>query len=316
LLTGQRFVAITLELGSTRLDFGIWWWRRSLSSELRVVTLGDAVMDVIVKPSRPIVDDDDVPAQIDLVAGGQAANVAAWCAYLGAHATVVSVVGADPAGQMVRGMLDAHGVTLVGPAPGDGSTGVIVSLVGANGSRTMLSDRGISATLSASDLEPRWFNDCDWLHLSGYALLGPALGAGAAVAAAEMVRATRGQISVDLSAATLVSGLGPAEVRRRVYDTGAQVVFANQAEAVAAGDLEVPTTVIKRGASGCTVVEGRVRRDIGVGRRTLAVRDTTGAGDAFAAGWLVGGIETATAAALECISRRGAMPPRRSSAPE
>jgi sugar/nucleoside kinase (ribokinase family) len=267
-------------------------------------------MDVIVKPSRPTVEDDVVPAQIDLVAGGQAANMAAWCAYLGADATVVSVVGTDPAGQMVRTLLDAQKVRLVGPAPSNGSTGVIVSLVGADGSRTMLSDRGISATLSPGDLEPSWFADCDWLHLSGYALLGPPLGAGAAVAAAEMVRAAGGQISVDLSAATLVSGLGPTEVRRRVHDAGAQVVFANQAEAAAAGDLDVPTTVIKRGADGCTVVEGRVRRDIGVGLGSGRVQDTTGAGDAFAAGWLVGGIETAMAAARECISRRGAMPPR------
>jgi sugar/nucleoside kinase (ribokinase family) len=206
-------------------------------------------------------------------------------------------------------MLDAQRVHLAGPEPEHGSTGVIVSLVGVDGSRTMMSDRGVSATLSADDLEPGWFARCDWLHLSGYALLASGSGAGAAVAAAELVRAGGGQVSVDLSAATLVSDLGAAEVRRRVHAASAQVVFANQAEATAAGDLEVPTMLIKRGAAGCSVEAGGVRRDIPVPTPAGLVRDTTGAGDALAAGWLVGGIDTAMAAAARCVARRGAMPP-------
>jgi sugar/nucleoside kinase (ribokinase family) len=106
----------------------------------------------------------------------------------------------------------------------------------------------------------------------------------------------------------MVSDLGASEVRRRVQAAGAEVVFANQAEAAAAGDLEVPTMVIKRGGAGCTVVAGGINRHVAVPTGAGPVRDTTGAGDALAAGWLVGGIEMAMAAAAQCVARRGAMP--------
>jgi sugar/nucleoside kinase (ribokinase family) len=171
----------------------------------------------------------------------------------------------------------------------------------------MMSDRGISASLAAEDVKAEWFAGGDWLHLSGYSLFSG--GAGAAVAAARLGLAAGARVSVDLSAATLVSDLGAEEVRRRVAAVGAEVVFANQAEAVAVGELDVATMVIKRGAAGCTIVEGGRRRDVAA-RAGGEVRDTTGAGDALAAGWLVGGVEAAMAAAAACVGRRGAMPPQ------
>ena len=276
---------------------------------LSVLAIGDAVLDVVVELSRTPVVGDDVPARISLSNGGQASNVASWCSALGAKAAVISRVGGDLAGQLVAGRLERQGVVLLGPSgPGgeDGATGVIVSLVTAGGERSMASDRGASAGIAVSDLDPAWFLRCDWLHVSGYSLFAPA-GPAAATAAAEMARAAGARVSVDLSAATLVESVGSGEAIRRVEACRPEVVFGNEAEHEAIGVLEGVVTVVKRGP------EGFVVRDPGGSVRWPAlpvpeVRDSTGAGDAFAAGWIVGGPELARAAAAECLAHAGAMP--------
>jgi sugar/nucleoside kinase (ribokinase family) len=61
--------------------------------------------------------------------------------------------------------------------------------------------------------------------------------------------------------------------------------------------------ILKRGAQGCSF-DGEERAALPVD----AVIDTTGAGDALAAGWIVGGADLALAAAARCVRRAGAMP--------
>ncbi len=276
------------------------------SSPARVVTLGDAAIDVIVEPARLEVPDDDVPAAIRLEAGGQASNVAAWCSHLGGSAGVISVLGDDPAGRLIREMLASRNVAVMGP-PGTGRSAVIVSLVGPGGRRTMLSDRGASATLTAEDLNPEWFAGARWLHLSGYSLFGPR-GPEPAIAAAGLAAAAGARVSVDLSSATLLAGLPRARVRGLVADVRAEVVLGNELEVAAAGHLRVSELVVKRGAAGCRVIAGGASVDL-PGVPPAAVRDSTGAGDAFAAGWLLGGAPLAMEAARRCVARLGAMPP-------
>lgn len=275
----------------------------------RICAFGDTVIDVIVELARPLAPDDDVPAQVVLAPGGQAANVAAWCAALGNAAAVITRLGADPGGRLLRTQLGGLGVTVLGPGD-EGRTGTVVSLVGPGGRRTMASDRGQPAGLSPDALRTEWFAGCSWLHLSGYALLGTDPGQ-TALRAADLARAHGARVSVDVSAATVVAALGPAETRRRLARAGADLVFANELEAGMLGDVAVPTLVIKRGAAGCRVHSGEGAYDLPAAPGGAA-RDTTGAGDAFAAGWLTGGPALAAQAARACISDLGgAMPPPR-----
>jgi ribokinase len=268
---------------------------------MRVCVLGDLLLDVIVRLDSPVAAGDDTSAETRVGAGGQAANVAAWVAELGEEARFVGKRADDAAGRLVAEELRSRGVDLAGPVV-EGRNGVVVSLVGPNGDRTMASDRGVSPLLGAWELEMRWFRDCAWLHLSGYSLLrSPIDEAGAKAAGA--VRALGGKVSVDLASASLIGAYGPERLVARLRLLQPDVVFANDDEVAAVGDeLPAGTLVRKRGPEGI-VVDGEALAAV-----PAEVVDSTGAGDALAAGFIVGGPQLALETAARCVAKLGAMP--------
>jgi ribokinase len=269
-----------------------------------VCTLGDLVLDVIVRLERPLVPGDDVGARTELRAGGQAANVAAWIAALGGQARWVGRRGGDGTAALAETQLAARGVEMLGPRAG--RSGVVVSIVGPDHDRSMASDRGAGALLAAKDLDDRWFTDCGWLHVSGYALSRPG-GAAAAAAAARIARLAGAQISVDAASATLIAATGGVLFRERVGKLNPDIVFATVAELTAlGGPWRGATTVVKRGAGGCTVVSDGYREELPAVPADAV--DATGAGDAFAAGFLLGGPALALQAGARCVANVGAMP--------
>jgi sugar/nucleoside kinase (ribokinase family) len=266
-----------------------------------VCALGDLLLDVIVRLETPVAGGDDTAAETRIGAGGQAANVAAWVAALGEEARFVGKRADDAAGRLVGDELRSRGVDLVGPVV-EGKNGIVVSLVGPDGGRTMASDRGVSPELRPGELEIRWFRDCSWLHLSGYSLLrSPIDEAGAKAAGA--VRALGGKVSVDLASANLIRAYGPERLAARLRLLAPDVVFANDDEVAALGvDVPAGTLVQKRGPEG-VVVDGEALPAV-----ATEVVDSTGAGDALAAGYIVGGPELALQAAARCVAQLGAMP--------
>jgi sugar/nucleoside kinase (ribokinase family) len=257
---------------------------------VRITTLGDLLLDVIASLDEPLALDDDRVATTRVTAGGQAANVAAWAASLGASARLVTKRGADAAAELVVRAL--RGVEVVGPV--EGRTGVVIAIAAA-GRRTMVSDRGSAPELRADELETDWFR-CDALHVSGYALMREPI-AGAALRAGEQARAAGARVSLDLSSWSLIDDAFRARARELAPD----VAFAVEREREAFGELET-RWVVKRGADG-VVVDGEAFPVV-----PTDVVDTTGAGDAFAAGFLVAGVEAGLEAAARCCARLGAMP--------
>jgi sugar/nucleoside kinase (ribokinase family) len=276
-----------------------------------VATLGDLVLDVSTRPLGPIAGDTDTPSANRLEAGGQAANVAAWVAAAGAPARLVTRRSADPAGRMAEERVRARGVEVVGPL-GPEPAGIIVSLIGADGTRSMLTDRGAGPLLAAADLQAGWFEGVRWLHVSGYALTAePVLGA--ALAAAARVRAQGGRVSVDLASVAAIEEAGPRVFLHRVAECRPALVFGTQAE-LAYDPLPAPLVVAKRGAAGAAL-RGTTEADRPA--RPADLIDPTGAGDALAGGMLAAlaaGAQAAAAldagleAAARCVGRRGAMP--------
>jgi sugar/nucleoside kinase (ribokinase family) len=266
-----------------------------------VCSLGDLTLDVVVRLAAPLATGGDTDAEIVLSPGGQAANVAAWAAALGAEARFLGKRGDDRAGRMAADGLAEHGVDVVGPVAE--RNGIICSLVSTDGERSMASDRGAAADLRPDELEPAWLDDCDHLFVSGYALMRePARSA--ALRAAELVRGNGAAVSVDLASWSAIRDVGVSEFRAAVVALAPDVVFANEdEERVVGGMLPEVTWILKRGAQGASF-DGDERAALPVAE----VVDTTGAGDALAAGWIVGGLDLALEAAARCVQKLGAMP--------
>ena len=265
-----------------------------------VCTLGDHTLDVVVRLSASLAEGGDTEAEILVGPGGQGANVAAWAAALGARARAIGKRGADDAGRLVRDGLEARGVEVVGPE--EGRNGVICSLVGTDGSRSMAADRSAAASLRAAEIEEAWLDGCEQLFVSGYALLRePARGA--ALRAVELARAQGALVSVDLSTWSAIRDAGPGAVREVLVALRPDAVFANEdEERILGGPFPGPAWVTKRGAGGASF-DGDERA-----APTVDVVDSTGAGDALAAGYLVGGPDLALQAAARCVARLGSMP--------
>ncbi len=275
-------------------------------AKLVLATLGDLLLDVIVRLQEPLEDGTDASALTRTGAGGQAANVAAWAAALGADSRFVGKRGDDPAAALAAGELTRRGVAVLGPVA-SGRNGVVVSLVGANGDRAMASDRGVAPTLSADDLDPTWFDSVTHLHLSGYSVMSAPIEE-AALEAARLVRGGGGQVSVDLASSSVIRSFGAAALRARLDELDPAIVFANEQEraALGGGAAERATWVLKLGAAGAAI-EAQGERET-FPAAAADVVDTTGAGDAFAAGYLVGGIDLALETAARCVAQLGAMP--------
>ena len=273
------------------------------------MTLGDVLLDVVVLLSEPLVPGGDVRASSRAGTGGQAANVAAWVAELGAEARCIAKRGDDPAGELVSRELETRGVELVGPVA-EGETGVVVSIV-RQGDRSLASDRGIAPSLVSEELEVGWFA-CDILHLSGYALLREPIAA-AALEAARLARERSARVSVDVAAWTEIRSYGPVRFREVLDELAPDVLFATEAEWELLGGayLSAPVGVLKRGARGCTVFTEDAKLDFAAVEAEVV--DPTGAGDALAAGFLVGGsLEEAARrgldAAARCVAKVGSLP--------
>jgi sugar/nucleoside kinase (ribokinase family) len=278
-----------------------------------VLVLGDLALDVALAPARPLEQGTDVPGAVRLHQGGSAANAARWLARLGARATLVCAVGRDGAGRALVAALRADGVLVRAVRPAGVRTARIGMLVDpATGERSFVAERGAADFLRPADLEAGWFRGVAALHLPAYSLLGAPLGE-AGRAAVVLARAAGARVSVDLASSGPLLAAGRAAAHALVREVAPDLLFTNQHEAAAfLGQPDparllgfAPVAIVKRGAAGATLLV----RGLGgaaapggrldVATRPLGVADTTGAGDAFDAGflaaWLAAGADTTPA---------------------
>jgi ribokinase len=287
----------------------------------RVVVLGDVMVDVVARLSGPIAPGSDSPATVVFEGGGQAANTAAWLAVAGAAVALVARVGDDAAGRAAVRELEAVGVEARLAVDPTLPTGTCVVLVAPDGERTMFPDAGANRALAPGDLPGELLEAGSHLHVSGYALLRDGSRA-AALSAMERAHAVGMSTSVDPSSAALLTGglrrlgKGVGLLMPNRLEASTLTGLANPPAAARALAESFPEVVVTLGEDGALWTDGDEL--IRVPAAAAEVVDTTGAGDAFAAGLLAArlrgaGVEKAVSAgcnlAARAVATAGARPP-------
>ncbi len=250
-----------------------------------LATVGDLVEDVVVRLGGPIQHGADTPATISRRRGGSAANVAAAAARSGAAARFIGQVGTDAVGTALIDELRADGVDASTVRRG-GSTGTIVALVDTDGERSMLTDR--RACLDLDDPLPTWLDGVGVLHVPFYSLAVGSL----ADTSRTLIRWARERdivVSIDTSSTSLIEEVGVDRSLRILAELEPNVLLANRDEARVLGLTTAfgpAVTVLKRGADPAVVLLPSGERIEVEHDPIVRVVDTTGAGDAFAAGFL------------------------------
>jgi len=250
-----------------------------------LVTVGDLVEDVVVWSGQGVRYATDNPSVIHRSRGGSAANVAAFASGSPVPVRFIGCVGEDPVADMLIGELTARGVDV--RVQRRGRTGTIVVLVDEKGERTMYPDRAAASML---DEVPReWLESAGVLHVPSYCFA-------AEPTATSVLRLIRyaGQagvpVSVDASSTAMIEEYGLDRYLDLVAAIRPAVFFANAREArlldVTRPQFATSTTVVKNGARSTTVTPpGGPALTVPVPEARPA-KDSTGAGDAFAAGFL------------------------------
>jgi ribokinase len=266
----------------------------------RVICLGDVMTDVVAKLPGPLAIGSDTPATVQVVGGGAGANTACWLAAAGVAVVFVGCVGDDRPGREATAALREAGVQLAVAVDPDRATGTCIVLVSDTGERTMIPDAGANSGLRAGDVPDGLFAGAGHLHVSGYSLLSESTRP-AAMTAMWLAREHGWPVSVDAASSAPIRAVGAAAFLGWIGRV--TPLFANADEATAlTGEPDPVTaatvlsvrcgqTVVKRGAGAA--IWARDGDAVEVPTTPVSAPDTTGAGDAFTAGFLaarLGGI--------------------------
>lgn len=243
-----------------------------------------------MRPSGDLAWGADVFGHVDLLPGGSAANVAVWARRLGADVTLVGLIGDDRYGDLMRAHLDREGVADFVRVVSGGETMRIGVVVRPDAEHAFVTDHSHPLRLSDDDLPASLLDRADAVFLNGYAVY---MAGSASFASALLAEARRRGVLVtfDPSSFSLIQNYGASRLLDEIGPIDILLANRHEAGALVPGRPETDLlsyaslAVVKRGAQGATALRGDAA--LSVAAEPIAVVDTTGAGDAFDAAFIV-----------------------------
>ena len=287
-------------------------------AEAPVVVVGDLLLDVVVTSRSALRRATDVEGDIRFCQGGSAATAARWLARLGMNTRLITSVGRDPLGENLVAYMQGCNVEVHAARSSRFGTGRMGVFLDQHGERSFIADRRAAIVLAVSAVKPAWLAGAGAIHCPAYSLFGEPLSS-ATKRAIEIARRSDAWLSIDLSSTSFILAHRAEHLRREIANLRPRLVVATVAEACALIGHErlaeltslAPIVVVKRGAGGATAfLLADPVQHVDVPTSRLNVPDTTGAGDAFLAGfirvWLEQGpIESLTLSGLTCAVESG-----------
>ncbi|WP_175471705.1 carbohydrate kinase family protein [Geodermatophilus telluris] len=284
-----------------------------------VVAVGKLVADQVLELSAPLVAGGQQRVVRTTTAGGAPANVTAGVARLGVPARLAGWAGADPLADGLLAGLAGRGVGLAVVRRGRAPLSTV--LVHPGGERTLLTDHGEGA-LEPADVRAEWLAGAAVVHLDGYDLLRFPAALRALTATAHGLGVP---VSVDVAAATRIAAHGAAAYADLLAALRPDLLLGNAGEAAVLGldgarpAWAPPLVLVHAGARPTRVLTAAGTWEVPVEPLPEdRLRDTTGCGDAFAAGVLAGwraglpvldAVRSGHAAAAEVAAVPGGQPP-------
>jgi adenosine kinase len=287
----------------------------------------------MAKGSMTLIDEPRAKAIYDAMgsttesSGGSAANTIVGAASLGARTAFVGKVKDDPLGRAFTHDIRANGVAFdVKPATGGPASASCYILVTPDGERTMNTYLGAAQNLFPADIDEQAVAAAAITYLEGY-LWDPPHAKEAFVKAAGIAHKAGRKVALTLSDAFCVDRYRD-EFLKLMRDKTIDIIFANENElhslyqtadfdtALEALRADIGLAVVTRSEKGCVVMQGQATERVPAAPIEQVV-DATGAGDLFAAGFLVGysrgkdlrtSAQLGALAAAEVIQHVGARP--------
>jgi sugar/nucleoside kinase (ribokinase family) len=254
--------------------------------------IGDLVEDVIVWLAEPLRQGTDTEAEIFHTRGGSAANVASFAGRLG-PTRFIGCVGNDHLGDSLVQNLEADGVDV--RVQRKHVTGTIVILIDQSGERSMLPNRGAATLLD--DVPDEWLDRLELLHVPAYTFSGEPVG----TTVIDVIRRAKRKgilVSIDASSTGMLERYGVERFLDLMVELRPDFLIGNESEMALLGlavdgrpgpqATRLPDTIrVTKAGADPTIVDQPGKEQLVVPVPLVPeVRDLTGAGDAFAAGFL------------------------------
>ncbi|RNB86948.1 sugar kinase [Brevibacillus fluminis] len=257
-----------------------------------ITVVGDLLVEILVRKGQTRYA-TDTEGTVDMRPGGQALNVASWCAREGADTRLIGKIGRDVFGDYLLEKATKAGIGCELVRDEQEETGRNVILIDREtGERSMIPDRRVNMRLSPEDVDVAGIGRSRLLYLSGYSLFDEQLRRTALHAKAAAL-AHNVPIALDPSSTFHLRELKELFLQQLPgvtflfpnYEEGALLTGQEEPEAILRElHRHVPIPILKLGKDGCILLDGDTV--VRLPAPKVNVVDTTGAGDSFAGSFL------------------------------